>query len=437
MRGLPETLDGGTEGGVDDHHGPPVPGLVAVFSAGRPLLECLPLRDAELIIGRGGLPPTLEHDQRMSRRHASVAYDGVRWLIEDFGSRNGTFLDGQRVTGKVESTDGRVLRAGDTVFLLHPNMRAFEGAAVDVSNGTIVGPALRPAWKAIAAAAAHGRILHITGETGTGKELAARHFHLASPVAGGPFVAVNCATLAPNLAERLLFGARRGAYSGADSDSQGLIQAAQRGTLFLDEIGDLDSAVQAKLLRVLETGEVLPLGASVAQRVDFRLCSATHADLAQRVQSGAFREDLYFRIAGPTVALPPLRARLADAPWIVAHILQAHRRSADASLIEAVLTRPWPGNIRELAAELRQAAQVSERSVVPGKQLSSTAGTSRTSPSERPPSTESEAQREEVRRALAHHGGNVSAAARTLKMHRTQLRRIIERLGLDPRSSSR
>src|SRR5262249_55632284 len=160
-----------------------------------------------------------------------------------------------------------------TLFLLCADLRPFVRARVEVLHDLVVGPRLRRVWDEIAAQRAN---LHLTGETGAGKELAARHFHRSGPTPDGPFVAVNCATIPAAIAERLLFGARRGAYSGADSDSEGYLQAADGGTLFLDEVAELEAPVQAKLLRVLETREVLPLGATRPKKLDLRVCSATH-----------------------------------------------------------------------------------------------------------------------------------------------------------------
>ena len=149
------------------------------------------------------------------------------------------------------------------------------------------------------------------GESGSGKELASASFSRAASRGGAsPFIGVNCAAVPAGLAERLLFGARKGAFSGATGDVQGYIQAADGGTLFLDEVAELDLRVQAKLLRVLETREVLPLGATRAERVELRVCVAAHADLAEQVTAGRFREDLYYRVGRPVVRIPPLRERL-------------------------------------------------------------------------------------------------------------------------------
>src|SRR5262249_47131898 len=181
----------------------------------------------------------------------------------------------------------------------------------------------------------------------------------AGASAGGPLVAVNCATIPEALAERLLFGARKGAFSGADADSDGYIQEADGGTLFLDEVAELSLAVQAKLLRVLETREVLPLGASKPRKIELRFCSATHRDLRAHVAAGKLREDLYFRIATPRVTVPPLRERPEEIPWLLqAEVSRiAPSLALHVSVVETCLLRGWPGNVREILAEIRSAAQ--------------------------------------------------------------------------------
>src|SRR5262249_25883004 len=160
-------------------------------------------------------------------------------------------------------------------------------------------------------------------------------------------------TISETIAERLLFGAKRGAFSGADADADGYLQAADGGTLFLDEIAELGLAVQAKLLRVLENKEVLPVGATRARPIALRLCSATHKGLRAQVEAGRLREDLFFRIATPQVSVPPLRQRLEEIPWLLQVAAQsvAPNLKLSASLVETCLLRSWPGNVRELLAE--------------------------------------------------------------------------------------
>jgi transcriptional regulator with PAS, ATPase and Fis domain len=201
--------------------------------------------------------------------------------------------------------------------------------------------------------------LLLLGETGTGKELVARAIHEHSPRRGGPFVTVNAAALPESLVESELFGYRRGAYTGADRDRMGRIREADRGTFFLDEIGEMTTSAQAKLLRVLETATVRPVGGGSDHPIDVRLITATNRDLQASVEEGRFREDLYHRVRVVPIELPALRERLDDLPLLVEHFLLAHSRGAPPAVSEEAVahlrTHAWPGNIRELEMCLRVA----------------------------------------------------------------------------------
>jgi DNA-binding NtrC family response regulator len=415
---------------------------VLVFSAGVPCSGVLPLARGAVEIGREGPLADLIDDVRMSRRHARVSFDGRAWTVRDLGSRNGTAVDGEELTGERAGEQLRVARAGSSLFLLAADVNPTRGG-VRAQGDTLMGPALVRAWQAVARAARCGSTLHLRGESGSGKELAARAFHAAGPRCAGPFAAVNCAAIPEGLAERLLFGARRGAYSGAVEDAAGTIQSAHGGTLFLDEIAELDLAVQAKLLRVLETREVLPLGAARPQPVDIAICSATHKDLRAEVAAGRMREDLYFRVARPEVVVPPLRARLEEVPWLIDRALRRVAAAAGSdpealrahpSLVEACLLRPWPGNVRELLAEISAAAQAAIDAGSPqvkAEHLSPTAGVGFGPPSApAAPEAAGPPDREAIEAALRKAGGNVSSAARALGPHRTQLRRLLSRYGI-------
>jgi transcriptional regulator with GAF, ATPase, and Fis domain len=266
---------------------------------------------------------------------------------------------------------------------------------------------------------------------------------------------VNCAAIPHAIAERLLFGAKRGAYSGADADASGYLEAADGGTLFLDEIAELDAQVQAKLLRALESKEILPLGAAKPRRVELGFVSATNKDLRALVGKGTLREDLYFRIASPAVALPPLRNRPEEIALLVAAEIAkvSPGLTAHVSLLEQCLLRPWPGNVRELNAEIRTAAQaaLADGSRVTARHLAPTAGTlfggatlptgdtptpttpnppnQIDGPKKRIPQVDEEWRRR-IEEALRKNDGNIAGTARALGLHRTQLRRLIERHGI-------
>jgi DNA-binding NtrC family response regulator len=211
----------------------------------------------------------------------------------------------------------------------------------------------------------------IQGESGTGKELVARAVHDASQRKSGPFVAINCAALPDNLLESELFGYERGAFTGAAVRKLGLFEVADRGTLFLDEMGDISAAVQAKLLRVLESGEFMRLGSTRSIRSDVRIVAATNRDLADLMGKGEFREDLYYRINGVTLALPPLRDRPRDVLPLVLHFLRMHgiKRGLSPKALEVLKAYRWPGNVRELQMVIRRAGVLATGELIEPKDL--------------------------------------------------------------------
>jgi transcriptional regulator of acetoin/glycerol metabolism len=422
----------------------PEPGLVVLLAAGRPAGTVIPVDGRGISIGRANPPDIFTADDRVSRSHVRVTRVDGRWQIDDLGSRNGTFVEGRALdAGASLLLPSRVIvRIGRSVLWAVDDTRPFgEAAPGDVDGeAPIAGGMLRQAYDEIALAGRSGDTLCVHGESGSGKELAARLFHEARHASSSaPFAAVNCASIPEPLAERLFFGARKGAFSGA-SDAEGYVQAAHGGTLFLDEVAELGATIQAKLLRVFESREVLPLGALRPTKVTFSLCAASHKGLRDEVRSGRFREDLYFRIGRPEVHLPPLRDRLDEVPFFAARELRKVSPSlaVTASLVEACCLRPWPGNVRELLRELRRAAHRALQDglqAVEGHHLSSDAGM---------PITEAVAMRvdagtvvapepgkpvapaptdDAIRRALVDHGGNVRGTARALGLHRNQLRR--------------
>ncbi len=432
-----------------------VPGVVVVFSKGEPMQAAVALQKGGFVLGRGGLPGIELSDSRMSREHVRVTFANGKWKVEDLDSRNGTMVDGHRIEKQAEGTTLKVVRAGDTLFVLCDDINPFDGNYIDLGEPWVLGPKMRQTLEQIRRSAALGS-LHITGETGSGKELAARSFHTFGPSPSGPFVAVNCAAIPEGVAERLLFGAKKGAYSGANADAPGYVQEADGGTLFLDEVGELDLNVQAKLLRFLETREVLQLGASKARKVDVRVCSATHKDLRRAVKDGKFREDLYYRIARPNVSIPPLRERIEDIPHLIDRKLRDtdERLIAHVSLIETCLLRPWPGNVRELVMEVQNAAATAlpTGNVVRQHHLADTAGSPPSSHAipeehltavaraakprniESGPTREADLDEASVTAALKACEGRVATAARELGVHRNQLRRWLDKHDIDPKT---
>jgi DNA-binding NtrC family response regulator len=294
----------------------------------------------------------------------------------------------------------------------------------------------------------------ITGESGTGKEVLARFVHARSPRAAGPFVAVNCGALAPTLLESTLFGHRKGAFTGAVRDAPGLFVEADGGTLFLDEIGDLEIALQVKLLRALEEGEVTPVGASRPVKVSVRIVSATHRPLAQMMEERTFRDDLYWRIRGIEIGLPRLADRVGDLPLLAQHFLNQARslvpNAGPARLspeAQRCLERhAWPGNLRELRHEMQRALvmaagrdEILEEDLSPALRAGRAASGSRPPPGAQsvladPRSTLEEKiaalEQAEIARALAETGGNRSQAAEKLGLSRQGLLNKMARHGL-------
>jgi DNA-binding NtrC family response regulator len=281
----------------------------------------------------------------------------------------------------------------------------------------------------------------ITGESGTGKELVARAIHHGSPRAGAPFIPVNCVAIPSELAESMLFGHLKGSFTGATADRKGWFELADGGTLFLDEIGDMPAQLQAKLLRVLEDGEITPVGAAQSKRVDVRVISATNADLGAKIATGGFRQDLYFRLARYIVQTPPLRERPEDVPLLCQHFLQlfssemgmtAPEFAPDA--LDWLTAYGFPGNVRELKNLIERALIASGGSFIERKhvQLSTTsapaapARESRSSPpaalSNLPLNLE-EAENVLIQRALEQTHGNVAEAARLLGVNRSRIYR--------------
>ena len=245
----------------------------------------------------------------------------------------------------------RALKTSD-----HPSPPAAEQATREQAPRMVgSSPAIQEVFKRIAVVAPSEACVHIRGESGAGKELVARAIHQYSRRCDGPFVPVNVASLSPSLAESELFGHARGAFTGAEQARKGLLEQADGGTLFFDEVADIPLSIQVKLLRVLEYGEILPVGANRPVRSDFRVVSATHRNLHERVVKGEFREDLFFRLITFEVEIPPLRERRSDIAELTAHFLDllsakngCDRPPLADETITALEGRPWHGNIREL-----------------------------------------------------------------------------------------
>ena len=241
---------------------------------------------------------------------------------------------------------------------------ALQPKKVDGEAEEIVGrgPAMQAIFRRIALVAPRDACVLITGESGTGKELVARAIHRYSGQASGPFLAIHVAALNEQLVESELFGHLKGAFTGAEQAHVGLLKLAEGGTVFLDELADIPLPVQVKLLRVLEQGEVFPVGSTQAEPLNVRLLAATHQDLTKKVQEGSFRHDLFFRLNVFEIHLPTLRERMEDLPLLAEHILRRLRSTSSlpAETLDYLAKQPWPGNVRELRNALEHAVIVAQ-----------------------------------------------------------------------------
>ncbi len=278
----------------------------------------------------------------------------------------------------------------------------------------------------------------IFGDSGTGKELLARAIHRASKRTDGPFVAVNCGAIPSELLESELFGHARGAFTGAVQAHRGLFPTADGGTLFLDEIGDMPLPLQVKLLRVLQEGEVRPLGATQPIQVDVRVISATHRDLEAQRAAGLFREDLYYRLNVVSLRLPPLAERREDIPVLATHFLrrlaERYRKPQPTLAPEAMallIAAPWPGNVRQLLNLLEQAIALTATAVIPASVVQTAL---REDASALAPFEEARRsfERDYLVRLLKITGGNVTQAAQMAKRNRTEFYKLLQRHKLEP-----
>ncbi|GAC1351898.1 MAG: hypothetical protein NVS3B20_04840 [Polyangiales bacterium] len=385
-------------------------------------------------------------DTTVSRLHCSVhaSRNGVNIVDED--STNGTFLDGVRVHDAVLAT-GSVVRLGTTMLRVDFGE---EPMFVQISSrnhfGAVIGSSveMRRLYAIMERVALTEATVLIQGETGTGKELVARAVHDGSARAQGPFVAIDCGAIAENLIESELFGHVRGAFTGAIGDRKGLFEEAHGGTLFLDEIGELPPSLQPKLLRALESREVRPVGGNVSKRVDVRVLAASNRSLAQSVNDGSFREDLYYRLAVLELQLPPLRSRREDIPALAQHFFERFTNKQDPlppELLASLLGRGWPGNVRELRNFVERSVSLGWSPggrVVPDQAKGRLLTGLETLVPTHLPLKEARVvwtegfERMYVDALLRKTNGNVTRAAEIAGVNRRSLQRLIAQLGIRP-----
>jgi pSer/pThr/pTyr-binding forkhead associated (FHA) protein len=434
------------------HEAPLWPRLVIAFECQRPLCPGvrLSLGDVdEVVIGRGAerrwsrsgrqLAVAIP-DQEVSRVHVRLVRSGTEWTLRDSGSKNGTLVGGVR-TGRCTLADRDVIEVGRSVLVY----RDATGTGVDPGDRDLAAlDSLPDVFRTLCVelerrTAELERVaptsvpVLITGETGTGKELVARATHALSGRTGS-FVPVNCGALPRELVESELFGYRRGAFSGARDDRSGLARKADGGTLFLDEVAELPDESQVALLRLVQEGEVRPVGSAELVGVDVRVIAATHQDLQGRIDEGRFRRDLYGRLAGYEMRMTPLRERPEDIGSLIAALLARLGSRADLALdtgaAAALFRHPYPMNVRELEQALATAVAIAPDGAIGVQHLPEAMRAAAASLGTLGP--EDAALRVQLIDALRQNRGSIAATARLLEKAPVQIRRWCRRLRIDP-----
>ena len=378
-------------------------------------------------------------DPTVSRRHAVVEERSDGYLLRDLDSTNGTFLDNVRVREGYISP-GSVIRLGETEISFTSLEERVENlkSSSDRFGGLIGGAAsMQEVFGVLERVAPTDMTVLIQGETGAGKEVAARAMHQFSRRAEGPFVVFDCGAVAPNLIESELFGHEKGAFTDAVKSRQGAFELADGGTLFLDEIGELAPALQPKLLRALDQREVKRVGADRPVTVDVRVLAATNRDLEKEVKAGRFREDLYYRLSAVSVFMPPLRDRREDVEKIAEQLLagisaevgkKVSGLSPEAS--EALRAYPWPGNVRELKNVLARAAALSSGSRLEARDLFLSQGRKSATLQGLSGKTLEEIEKAAIHATLKSVNGNKTEAAKMLGIAYSTLYEKMKKYGM-------
>jgi transcriptional regulator with PAS, ATPase and Fis domain len=419
-----------------------------------------PLQGREFIVakdrfavGSGPRNDLILDDTTVSRRHCEIECVADGYVIRDLGSTNGTIVQGVRVTEAFldQSTE---FQLGKTRFIFCPLQEAVEYPLSEKEAfGAVLGRsvAMRRVFHVAETYAPTDAVVLIEGETGTGKEVLAEEIHRHSRRASKPFIVIDCAALARDLIESELFGHTKGAFTGAVGDRVGAFEHADGGTVFLDEISDLSPELQPKLLRVLEKKEVRRVGSNQVRPIDVRIIAATNRKLANEVNAGRFREDLYFRLSVVYVELPPLRKRRDDIPPLVAHFWREfHPSEPDAGppdldrALEAFQRHDWPGNVRELRNVIEIASYAGRQGGNLGAFLcfgrlrgAEPAVEGSFAAADRPFKDAkndliSRFEKQYVRDILAKHDGNITQAAREAQIERAYLQRLVRKYNLKP-----
>lgn len=442
-----ETLD--LPGEVRRSLSPRDAGLLLVAFEGPLPPRLVRLPPAPLFVGRAPPDGHLAIPQTaVSKIHAELSPTPEGFRIRDLGSRNGVMVNGRRVDA-ASLADGDTVHIGNAIYVfIEREVSRLERARSTPPGfeSIVAGPRLAESIDELAIVAKADLTVLLLGETGVGKEVFARAVHAASG-RRGRFVGLNCAALPPTLLEAELFGVKRGAFTGAERDREGLFRAADEGTRFLDEIGEMSLEAQAKVLRVLATKEVVALGGTTPVRSNARVVCATHRDLHLLSREGRFRQDLLGRIREHVTVLPPLRERVEDVLPLLASFLDAAGRPdlrPDFRASALLLSHAWPFNVRELEALARRTAVLVQGPALRETDLPPDIRTLERSYGTRAPdeaaaaslpsaaATQGTPTVEELRALLVQHRGNVAALARHFAKDRAQLHRWFRRHGLVP-----
>jgi len=437
-----ETLDdnatrSGSRAGLALQSDPPepVPQLVLAFGPDLDRLGERLVLHGEVVVGRDENLPLFPGgallDDRLSRQHVCLASPGGSWHVEDLGSRNGTFLNGERLNGCTRLNPGDLIRAGGHLLVFV--VEKMPPLAVGAQNLRGVSLAIAEARQTITIHAPTARAVLVTGETGTGKEVVASALHAASKRTGR-LVPVDCPAIPGKLVESALFVYEKGAFSDARQSKRGLIEAAGNGTLFLDEVGDLPLDAQTKLLRTLESRRIRRVGGRDTLGIDALVVAATNRDLAEEVANKQFRQDLLARLASLVITIPPLRDRKEDIPTLFLHFLASfglNSKKVDSVTMEMLTLTPWPFNARDLRSIAELCAPQRD---TPASYLEFTPAIAQridfcrslvdasASPQSNSPPTPKELQE-----LLNKHDGNIAAVARELGKGREQVYRWLRR----------
>jgi two-component system, NtrC family, response regulator GlrR len=399
--------------------------------------RALRLEKEEVYVGTSPSCDLVVRDETVSRHHLSLRVTATGYLVTDLESTNGTYFGGRRI-------QAIYLQPGDTIEIGQTRLRLealHNGVHLPLSSssrfGRLIGRSAdsRRLFARLEAVAAQDVTVLLIGETGTGKDVAARSIHELSRRANEPFVVVDCGAIPSSLMEAELFGHERGAFTGAERRRRGALMAAHGGTLFLDEVSKLPYDMQPKLLRALENREVRPLGADRTVAFDVRVIAACGSDLRLEVNRGTFREDLFYRLDVVSVRMPPLRDRPDDIPLLANYFYRELTRDPQAvlapSFIKQLLLSSWPGNVRELRNTIERQVALSDLEEGPPMTEDSTNQTYAAAKA----SALAAFERRFLSSLLLRANGNITHAARMAAMDRVTLLRLLRRREMDPRAS--